>query len=94
MKHHIIVKFAENVADKHALVGEIRAMFDGETKPEGVEGYSFIENCIDRPNRYDLMIIVHLPREALGAWDASAVHKRWKSDFGGYVAQKAIFDCE
>ena len=94
MKHHIIVKFTEDVADKGALIGEIRAMFESEVKPEGIEGYSFIENCVDRPNRYDLMIIVHMPREALRTWDASAVHKRWKSGFGSRVAQKAIFDCE
>ena len=92
MKHHIIVKFAENMADKRALVGEIRAMFDGEAKPEGVHSYSFVENCVARPNRYDLMIIVHMDADALANWDASAVHHRWKDEFGRFVAAKAIFD--
>lgn len=94
MKHCIIVKFVDTVEDKAALVNEIRAVFAAEAIPQGVEGYSFVENCVARPNRYDLMIVVHMPVEALPVWDASAIHKRWKSEFGGYVAGKAIFDCE
>lgn len=94
MKHCIIVKFVDTVEDKAALVNEIRAVFAAEAVPQGVEGYSFVENCVARPNRYDLMIVVHMPVEALPVWDASAIHKRWKSEFGGYVVGKAIFDCE
>lgn len=94
MKHHIIVKFTPEVADKAALVGEVKALFAAEAMPDGVTGYDFFENCVARDNRFDLMIVVHLPQDALPAWDASAVHKRWKSDFGQYVEKKAIFDCE
>lgn len=94
MKHCIIVKFNDDVVDKAALIGEIRAVFAAEAVPTGVEGYSFVENCIARPNRYDLTIVVQMPMEALPTWDASAIHKRWKSEFGRYIAAKAIFDCE
>lgn len=94
MKHCIIVKFNDTVEDKAALINEIRAVFAAEAIPQGVEGYSFVENCVARPNRYDLMIVVHMPVEVLPVWDASAIHKRWKSEFGGYVAGKAIFYCE
>ena len=92
MKHHIIVKFTDDVTDKAALVREVRTMFDGEAKPEGVHSYSFVENCVARPNRYDLMIIVHMDADALANWDASTVHHRWKDEFGRFVAAKAIFD--
>lgn len=94
MKHHIIVKFTPEISDKKALIAEIKALFAEESVPEGVERYSFHESCVDRDNRFDLMIIVHLPKDALGAWDSSVVHKRWKSEFGQLVAKKAIFDCE
>lgn len=94
MKHHIIVKFTPEVEDKAALIGKVKTLFAMEAVPAGVIGYSFFENCVARDNRYDLMIVVHLPQAALPAWDASAVHKRWKSDFGQYVEKKAIFDCE
>lgn len=94
MKHCIIVKFNDDVVDKAALISEIRAVFDTEVVPMGVEEYCFVENCVSRPNRYDLAIVVHMPTEALPTWDASAIHKRWKSEFGRYIAAKAIFDCE
>lgn len=94
MKHHIIVKFTPEVADKAALIGEVKALFAAEPMPDGVTSYDFFENCVARDNRFDLMIVVHLPQAALPAWDTSSVHKRWKSDFGQYVEKKAIFDCE
>ena len=94
MKHCIISKFSEDVGDKAALIEKIKALFAAEERPEGVRGYEFITNCIDRPNRYDLMIVIDMPHNALPAWDASALHKRWKSEFSGYLAAKAIFDYE
>ncbi len=94
MKHHIIVKFTPEVTDKTALIGKVKALFVEETVPAGVYGYAFFENCVERDNRYDLMIVVHMPKDALPAWDTSTVHKRWKSEFGQYVEKKAIFDCE
>ena len=94
MRHHIIVKFTPEVADKAALIGAVKALFAQEAVPQGVSSYSFYESCVSRENRYDLMIVVTLAREALSSWDASAVHARWKSEFGRFVAAKAIFDCE
>ena len=52
------------------------------------------ENCVARDNRYDLMIVVEMARDALGAWDASEIHHQWKAQFGGMLASKAIFDYE
>ena len=42
----------------------------------------------------DLMIVVDMEKSALEAWDASALHRRWKERFGSLLASKAIFDCE
>ena len=94
MKHCIIVKFKESVEDKAALTGKVKELFAGCEKPAGVSGCRVIGNCIDRPNRSDLMIVVDMPREALPAWDTSELHLRWKSDFGEFIAAKAIFDFE
>lgn len=40
------------------------------------------------------MIVLTMPSEALPAWDASDLHKRWKAEYGALIAQKAIFDCD
>ncbi len=94
MKHHIIVKFTPDVADKKALVAEIRALYAGATDIPGVHGVEMHENCIARENRYDLMIVLAMDESALPSWDESAIHHKWKSDYGHLVAKKAIFDCE
>ena len=93
MKHHIIVKFNEGT-DLGALLGPVEAIFAETLSIPGVHGLELKRNCVDRPNRYDLMIVLDMDREALSAYDASEPHKRWKSEYGAMVAKKAIFDCE
>ena len=92
MKHNIIVKFIGTVTDKAAMIDDIKSLFSSAAAIPGVHGYKFHHNCVDRPNRYDLMIVVELDRDALSNWDESELHKRWLSDYGGYVGAKAIFD--
>lgn len=94
MKHCIIVKFTESVKDKAGLIKEIESVFRSEEKPEGVSGYEFVSNCVERANRYDLAIVITMDKSALPVWDSSRVHHRWKDEFGANVAQKAIFDYE
>ncbi len=94
MRHHIIVKWNEKVTDRQALLEELEALFAPAREIEGVEGVRLIPNCVDRPNRYDLMIVIGMEKEALPNWDASAVHHEWKERYGGLVGSKAIFDCE
>ena len=60
----------------------------------GVHGLTLRRNCIDRPNRYDLLIELDMDPAALPAYDASEPHHRWKNDYGALVAKKAIFDYE
>lgn len=94
MKHYIIVKFSDTVADKAALIRKVEELFSSAEPIEGVHGFSVVPNCVDRPNRYDLMIKVDMDGAALQNWDASALHKAWKERFGGFVAAKTIFDEE
>ena len=93
MKHHIIVKFTEGT-DVQALLQPVQAIFDETLEIPGVHGVELKANCIDRPNRYDLMIVIDMDEEALPAYDASEPHHRWKEEYGAITAKKAIFDCE
>lgn len=94
MKHCIVAKFCPGVQDKKALTPEIAALFARAAEIPGVTGAKVIENCVDRENRYDLMIVVDMARDALPAWDASQVHNQWKKQYGPLLQSKAIFDCE
>lgn len=94
MKHCIIVKFKSEAGDRAALLRRIRALFDGGEAVPGVRSYSFRENCVQRPNRYDLMIELDMEPEALESWDVSQLHRDWKTQFGGCIESKAIFDYE
>ena len=49
---------------------------------------------VDRPNRYDLLILLCMEKGALEAYDGSEAHHRWKEVYGGMIEKKAIFDCE
>ena len=93
MKHHIIVKFTEGT-DVQALLQPVREIFDECLKIPGIHGVELKTSCIDRPNRYDLMIAIDMDKEALPAYDASEPHHRWKDTYGPITAKKAIFDCE
>jgi hypothetical protein len=92
MKHYIIAKYNDTVKDKQELLPEIKALFDDADKISGVHGVKIYPSVTDRPNRYDIMIELDMDAEALPAWDASEVHKKWKAGYGKYLESKAIFD--
>ena len=94
MRHHIIVKFNDQAPDKATLLKDVTALFAESTAIPGVHGYSVHPNVIDRSNRYDMMIILYMDEAALPAYDESAMHKRWKAEYGPFIDKKAIFDCE
>ena len=94
MRHHIIVKFNEQATDKAALLEEVTVLFAESTSIPGVHGYSVHPNVVARSNRYDMMIIMDMDKEALAAYDVSEPHLRWKSVYGNVVEKKAIFDCD
>lgn len=94
MKHHIIVKFKNDAPALEEMLPRIDEIFSDCLKIEGISGYRLIKNCIDRSNRYDLMIVVEMEKSALEIYDASAAHKIWKEEFGSLIESKCIFDCE
>ena len=94
MTHYIIAKYAETVTDKAALFLEISALFSRWKDYPFISGCTLSPNVVDRSNRYDLMIAVELSQEALPLWDECALHKKWKSDFGGSLSAKTIIDCQ
>ncbi len=96
MKHCILIKYISSVTDRKALQPEIRRLFEGLLQgPEAVSGIHAVEvipNTVDRANRYDLLIRIEMDREALSAYDESAIHRRWKVEYGPLLEKKAIFD--
>ena len=94
MKHCIIAKFNDSVSDKAAMTSQIEELFSSAPSMDGVHGCTVLKNCIDRENRCDLAIVIDMDKAALPAWDASELHREWKSGFGSYLAAKAIFDFE
>ncbi len=94
MKHHILVKWTDEVQDKAALAHKVEHLFQGVLAVDGVHCVSVKRNIIDRPNRYDLLICITMDVSALPAYDDCETHRRWKADYGHLVAKKAIFDCE
>ena len=94
MKHCILAKWNGSVTDKAALLAQVRALYAAADTIPGVHGVTVYPCCIDRPNRYDLMIVLDMDREALPNWDASDIHHRRKDEYGGLLEKKAIFDYE
>ncbi len=94
MKHYIIAKYNDTVTDKEQLLGEIQALFERTTAIDGIHGVNVYPCCVDRPNRYDIMIEITMEREALEAYDVCEWHHIWKRDYARYLEKKAIFDCE
>ncbi len=94
LKHHILVKYNDTVKDKEILIPEIRSLFEKTLSIEGVHGVELKPNVIDRPNRYDLMIIIDMDKDALCSYDSSEAHRLWKEKYGKMLSSKAIFDSE
>lgn len=94
MKHHILVKWNADAGDRAALAAGAEAVFRETLTIPGVHGLSVHPNVIDRPNRYDLMIVVEMEASALPLYDQSEPHCRWKEQFGPLIEKKAIFDCD
>lgn len=93
MKHYIIVKWKPDAGNREDLLGKVRTLYSGAEQVEGIRSVSLIPNCVDRPNRYDLMIVLEMDPEVLPVWDACEIHHTWKKDFGALIESKAIFDC-
>lgn len=92
MKHCILVKFNKDFDWKNEL-DNIKRIFDSID----VEGYHFTEyciNCVNRANRFDLLIRIDIDKEALPLYDVCPSHLEWIENYAKHVEQKAIFDYE
>ena len=94
MKHYILAKFLPQFAEKLPYFCRIEEIFATVGQIHGIHSAKVYTNCIDRENRYDIMIVLDMEKEALPAWDSSEQHQRWKTEFGPLLEKKAIFDHE
>lgn len=94
MRHHILVKWNEQAPDHEQLRRDIEALFQQALEVPGIHRVDVLPNVVDRPNRYDLLILLTMDREALDAYDSCAAHHAFKDAYTPYMAKKAIFDCD
>ncbi len=92
MKHCILVKFQKDF-DWQAKLDDIKRIFDS-IKIDGVNGVEYLTNCIDRENRYNLLIRIDMKKEALSLYDQCPNHHEWKDTYSQFIEKKAIFDYE
>ena len=93
MQHYIIVKFVEGT-DVKALEQPVREIFAQTLLIPGIHGLELKTSNSDRANRFDLMIVLDMDKEALLAYDVSEPHLCWKTRYGEKKEKKAIFDCD
>jgi len=94
MKHCILIKWNKEVTDRRHMVENVKNVFDKLLIISGIYKVEYRQNCIDRANRYDLLVEIDLDKEVLPAYDQSAPHLEWKEKYGKFVENKAIFDFE
>lgn len=94
IKHHILVKWNSLVSDKKCILADIQSIFDKLLVYREISSIEYIENVIERPNRYDLMICIVMEKNFLPIYDSSESHHEWKEKYGKFVENKAIFDSE
>lgn len=96
MKHYIISKFKLEITKEQIndFIPDIEQLFNKALEIEGISDVQIVQNCINRPNRYDLMIILTMKKESLEVYDKSVFHKQWKEKYGNMLESKAIFDSE
>jgi len=95
MKHCILAKYrAEVYPRREVLLPRIREIFAPLTDLPGIHGVRVYPNCVARDNRYDVLIVLDMERDALPLYDGSAPHHLWKEEFGPLLAQKGLGEVE
>lgn len=89
MKHCILARFRADAGDWRAYLPEIREIFSAAGDIPGVRGAEVFHNCVDRENRYHVLIRLDMDPAALAAYDVSPMHHRWKDRFGPLLEKKA-----
>ena len=93
MKHYIIVKF-KNDYNYIKELNTINDLFEEALEIDGVNRVEMFKSNSDLSNRYDLMIRMELTSEGLINFDNSIIHSKWKNEYGKYIENKTIFDCD
>ena len=93
MKHYIIAKLHDS-SKREELVAPVQALFDRTLSIPGIHKVTVKPCCVDRANRYDLMIVIEMDPSALEAYDQCEPHKEWKQAYGSLLKEKTIFDSE
>jgi hypothetical protein len=93
MRHFVIAKLKDGI-DKMDLIAPVTEIFEETLKIPGIHSVKVSPCCIDRPNRYDIMIEIEMDKDALPVYDECEPHKRWKSVYGDMLSAKTIFDSE
>lgn len=75
MKHCILAKYTADAYSRRAeLLPRVREIFSAAADIPGVTGAKVFPNCVDRSNRYDVLIVLEMARDALAAYDLSLIH--------------------
>ena len=68
MKHCILAKYTVDAYSRRAeLLPRVREIFSAAADIPGVTGAEVFPNCVDRPNRYDVLIVLEMALDALAA---------------------------
>ena len=96
MKHYIIAKFKPEITREQqtAMLPDIAELFGHLIWMDGINNVDVCQNCIDRDNRFDLMIEIDMEKDALPTYDECIWHKLWKERYGKMLEKKTIFDRE
>ena len=92
MKHCILVKFIKSF-DWQSELSKIATIFDS-IDINGVHKTEYLVNCIDRENRYDLLIRIDMEKEALEKYDMSEAVKIMYLNLFDYMENPKIIDPE
>ena len=94
MRHFIIVKFNDEINVKDVLK-PIGDLFNESLNIDGIDSVKVHISNTNLPNRHDLMIdMVLTDKNALKKFDNSSIHEKWKNEYGKYIINKIIFDCD
>ena len=93
MRHYVIIKLNDR-SMKDEVAERARAIFEKTLELDGVEKVAVYPNCVDRPNRFDVMIVITMRPETLPVYDASEAHLEWKRYCDPLLAAKTVFDCD
>ena len=96
MIHCILAKFLPSVKpeQKARIAEEVRELFSGLLTQPGFRRVKVLRNCVDRSNRYDILITIDMDASVLETYDASEPHRLWKLRYGGLLESRSIFDYE